>query len=83
MRTPKGVSATVTAFLLSAVIFAVPAGAKAGSAADQVLTHRTFIDLAKKVRPSVVSIKINVETLEKIEEWRRERRAKPRTPERR
>ncbi|MBM3334940.1 trypsin-like peptidase domain-containing protein [Candidatus Sumerlaeota bacterium] len=47
------------------------------SSADQNLTPRTFIDLARQVRPSVVSIRINTETWEKFEQWRRDQQSRP------
>jgi serine protease Do len=66
--------------MLTGLMVVLPAVALAISANDQVLTPRTFIDLAKQVRPEVVSIKINAQTLEKFEQWRRERQAQPRQP---
>jgi len=66
--------------LLGVVVVVLPTGAQTKTRSDQVLTRDTFKDLAKQVKPAVVSIKINAETLEKIEQWRRERQAHPRTP---
>ena len=80
MRAVKSLNQLAAMVLVAVLLFAAPPGTGAKTSADQVLTPRTFIDLAKEVRPAVVSIKINVETLEKLEDYRRERRVRPRAP---
>ncbi|MCX8037873.1 MAG: PDZ domain-containing protein [Candidatus Sumerlaeia bacterium] len=74
--------AMAMALALAAVCVVGAGAASTKSRSSQVLTPQTFIDLAKQVRPAVVSIKINAETLEKLEQWQRERRARPRAPQR-
>jgi serine protease Do len=70
----------MAAVLMATLAVALPLGAATKARSDQALTPRTFIDLAKKTRPAVVSIKINAELLEKIEQWKRDQQARPRAP---
>jgi len=80
MKTRRFLTLAITMVFVAALAFAQPVAAQAKTRSDQALTPRTFIDLAKQVRPAVVSIKINAETLEKIKEWQRERRVRPQAP---
>jgi len=82
MRVARVFSVMAMATMLAALVIVV-GGAQGKSAGDNTLTDRTFIDLAKQVRPAVVSIKINAETLEKFEQWQREQQLKPRKPQQR
>jgi len=83
MRSTKVLTVGMAVVLMTVLVVFSPAGTPAKTGADQVLTPRTFIDLAKQARPTVVSIKINAEMLEKIEEWKRDRQAHPRAPQQR
>jgi len=77
MRQRRVFSAIAATICIAALLAAAPLGGRAGTTKDKPLTARTFIDLAKNVRPAVVSIKINVQTLEKIEQWKRKMEAHP------
>jgi serine protease Do len=66
--------------MICALVLATPMASMAISAENATLTPRTFADLAKKVRPAVVSVKVNVETLKRMEKMEREPRFRQRTP---
>lgn len=82
MRSRRSPGLKTAGFLVTALFVAVAIGVPAMTtdAKNQIMTPRTFIDLAKKVHPAVVSIKINEETREKMEKWQRDLQ-RPRLPD--
>ena len=78
MRTTKGLALAMALVLLTALGMAMSLSGSSKAGDDQPLTRQTFINVVKEARPAVVSIKINAESLKKMEQARREQQAHPR-----